>query len=203
MSVMLRTLARGSFGSDSSNLFSMWWAPGTLGGSTADATDILARFRAMWNTLGAKIGTGYSILFDPICIAVESTNEQLMGAFAGTQPAAVLGAGGSSPLPLQTQGLIRWGTAGVAGGRRVRGRTFVPCPDEGDNTVGGVPGTSYTSQLAAAVTSLLTAGTTGSVPVVWHKATPATPTRPATTGAAYEIISGSPSFAWSVLRTRR
>jgi hypothetical protein len=203
MSVMLRTLARGQFGSDTSHIFQMWWAPGTLGGSTADATDILARYRAMWAALGAKICTGYSITFDPICIAVESTNEQLVGAFAGTQPANVSGAGGSSPLPLQTQGLIRWGTAGVAGGRRVRGRTFVPCPDEGDNDSAAAPSTSYKSQLAAGVTALLTAGTTGSAPGVWHKATEATEDRPATVGAIYAITSGAASSSWSVMRTRR
>lgn len=180
-------------------LFTMNWQPGTGGGSVADATDCLARFRAMWAVLGAKIATGGTILFDPFCEVFDSATGDLTGAFSGTMPANVVCAGGSSPLPAQTQGLIAWHTGIIRNGRFLSGRTFVPLPDEGDNDASGSPSSSYTSQLNAAVTALLTAGTTASVPVVWGR-----PTTPGgSNGASGQITSGAARNYWASQRKRR
>lgn len=180
-------------------LLTMHWQPGTGGGSTADATDCLARFRAMWASLGAKIATGGSITFNPFCEVFDSATGDLTGAFTGTTPAAVSPSGGSSPLPAQTQGLISWHTGVIRNGRFLSGRTFVPLPDEGDNTAGAVPSGSYTSQLAAAVTALLTAGSTASEPVVWGR--PSTPG--GSNGVSGVITSGVGSTEWASQRKRR
>jgi hypothetical protein len=196
MASILRTTGRVSGFGDPS-LISFWWRPGTAGGSTADATDCLARFRSLWNGLGPKLANGALVTFDGLCVVLDDTTGTLTGAFAGTIPASVSGAGGSSPLPLQTQGLIRWTGTGVVAGRRVQGRTFVPYPDEADNVAPGVPGSSYVSQLATGITNLLTVGTTASAPVTWHRP------GPAGAGASFVVTGGTGVGTWAVLRSRR
>lgn len=53
----------------------------------------------------------------------------------------------SELLPRQAQGMIRWETGVVVGGRRLRGRTFVPGPTEPLNEVGGNPVSGYVDGL--------------------------------------------------------
>jgi hypothetical protein len=53
----------------------------------------------------------------------------------------------SEILPRQAQGMIRWETTTVVGGRRLRGRTFVPGPTEPLNEQGGTPVTGYVDGL--------------------------------------------------------
>jgi len=198
MAVMIRTIGVGTgTGVGDAYLFSSWWLPGTAGGSTADATDVLARFRSCWNTLAAKIATGLTITYDPVCIAVEATTGVLTGAFTGTQPANSTSSGGSSPLPRQTQGLLRINTNSVVGGRRVQGRLFVPVPDEGDNDTDATPTSSYTSQLNTGGAALLAAGATASTLVVWH--------RPQGGGGGQAVIATGVSAQdkWAIQRRRR
>ena len=174
-----------------------WWAPGTVGGSTADATDILARYRASWDAVKAALDDAVSIDFDPICIAVEATTGALTGAFAGTDPTTVVGTNATDALPRQTQGLVQFSTASVIGGRRVRGRLFIPGPCTGSNTTSGSPTTTYSSLLVTAFGSLLTAGATASQLVVWHRPQGGS-------GGASPVVTGVGSATrWSVLRSRR
>lgn len=186
-----------SFGDDC--LFTFHWVPATVGGSVADASDALARFAAGWATLGAKIASGCVITFDPFVETFESTTGALLGGFAGTQPSNITTSGGSSPLPGQTQGLIRWNTGVVRGKRFLKGRTFVPVPDEGDNTGTATPSSSYTSQLAAAVADFLDTGPTATAPVVWGR-----PNNPAANNGVVSLIaSGTASTTWASQRGRR
>ncbi|HZX42118.1 MAG TPA: hypothetical protein VFE93_09790, partial [Myxococcaceae bacterium] len=151
MAVILRTMALVTGSAyPVPGLTQLWWTPGTVGGSTADATDCLARFRASWNTFAPHLSNSVSIDFDPICIAVEATTGVLTGAFAGTDPTTVTGAAAGDVAPRQTQGLLRLGTSTVISGRRVRGRLFLPGVLESDNNVNGVPFSTYTSDATAA-----------------------------------------------------
>lgn len=198
MAVILRTAALLSGTSaPSSGFTSLWWRPGTAGGSTADATDCLARFRTFWDTVKSAIHSGLTVDFDPICIAVEATTGVLTGAFAGTDPLSVTGTAVGTALPLQTQGLLRLQTSTVVGGRRLRGRLFIPAPEEGDNDTAGVPDSGYVTALNTAGATLLAAGATASDPVIWHR-----PTGGAG-GTDAPITAVSASSAWSVLRSRR
>lgn len=176
---------------------SLWWVPGTVGGSTADASDCLDRFRDIWGAFSAHISNQLTFIYDPICVAVEATTGVLTGAFAGTLPGPTAGGGAGDALPRQTQGLGRLSTSSVIGGRRVRGRLFLPGPLEADNTSAGVPSSTYVSDAVAAVASILPAGATASAPCIWHR-----PTGGA--GGASPLITGvSASPSWSVLRSRR
>lgn len=198
MAVILRAAATITGATIPSTGFtSTWWSPATAGGSTADATDILARFRLFWVALAGVMDDALTIDFDPICIAVEATTGVLTGAFAGTDPTSVVGTAAGDPLPMQTQGLVRLQTSTVIAGRRVRGRLFVPGPPEAENTSAGVPSGSYTTALANAGAALLAAGSTASAAVIWHRPT-------AGAGGASPVITGvSGSPTWSVLKSRR
>jgi len=198
MAVIIRSAATISgVGLPDGGLTQLWWSPGTVGGSNADATDVLARFRTLWSTLAPRVTSGLTITFDPVCIALEATTGVLTGSFTGTTPAAVTGSASGDPLPRQTQGLIKFGTATVIGGRRVRGRLFVPGPVEADNTASGLPLAAYSSDLTSAGGSLFTPGATASDAVIWHR-----PTGGAG-GASPDITSSAAALVWSVLRSRR
>lgn len=198
MAVILNTRATiGGFGFSTEGITQLWWAPQTAGGSTADATDCLARFRAFWQALVAQIYAGTTLTFDPTCIAVEATTGALTGAFAGTTPGVVTGTAAGDCLPRQTQGLLRIGTSTVVNGRRVRGRLFIPNPAEGANVLGTGPEAAYQTAVTTAGGGLFTPGTTTSMPVIWH--------RPSGAGAGASPLATSMSCAptWAVLRSRR
>jgi hypothetical protein len=199
MAVILRTSALLTGIGTAPCFLSSWYLPGTVGGSNADATNCLAHFRSVWNVLAAKISTPGVITYDPTTIAMEATTGKLTGAFVGTSPANSTCAAGTSPLPAQTQGLIAWGTNGVVENRRVRGRWFIPSPDEGDNTgTPGGPSSSYTSQLSAAVTAMMVAPAGGNLPVIWHRPDPG-----GSNGSHHVITGGAPRFYWTSQRGRR
>lgn len=176
---------------------SVWWLPGTAGGSVADATDCLARFKTFWDTIKASLQTSVTVDFDPVCIAVEATTGVLTGAFTGTDPASVTGTGAVDSLPRQTQGLIRLQTSTIVNGRRLRGRIFVPCPIETDNGTNGGPSTTYQNLLVTGAASMLLAGATASTLQIWHR-----PTNGAG-GASASVTGVSSSPSWAVLRSRR
>jgi hypothetical protein len=198
MAVILRSAATlTGTGIPSTGFTSLWWAPGTVGGSTADATDALARFRTAWDAVAPYMSSSITVDFDPICIAVEATTGVLTGAFAGTDPTSVPGEAAGQPLPYQTQGLVRLATSSVIGGRRLRGRLFIPGPVEADNEATGLPSTTYTGALTTGFATLFDAGATGSEPVIWHRPT-------AGAGGNSALVTGiSAAPTWSVLRSRR
>jgi len=175
----------------------LWWSPGTAGGSTADATDILARFRAAWDTVKVNMDPGLTLTFDPVCIAIESTTGVLTGSYVGTTPGAVTGTATGDMLPHQTQGLVRFGTASIFNGRRLRGRLYLPGPNETVNSAAGAPVAGYLTTATTAFGGLLSGGGTSSAPVIWHR-----PVGGAGGGNAL-ITSVTTAPSWSVLRSRR
>lgn len=198
MAVILRTAGTMTgTGISSPHFTQLWWTPQTAGGSTADATDCLARFRAFWQAMIAEITAGTVITLDRTCIAIEATTGVLTGSFTGTDPGAVTGTGAGDPMPRQTQGLLRLQTSTIISGRRLQGRLFIPAPVEsgGDNGTG--PDSGYTTALAAAGGGMLSGGATTSAPVVWHR-----PQGGA--GGSHGVITGvTASSFWAVLRSRR
>jgi hypothetical protein len=198
MAVILRTAAQlTGAASPDPGFTSLWWLPGTTGGSTADATDCLDRFSDFWISAASAVDDAYTVDFDPICIAVEATTGVLVGAFAGTDPASVVGTATGDPLPRQTQGMIRLGTSTVVSGRRLQGRLYVPGPVEGSNSINGVPEAAYVTDITTAAGTLLNPGATASDPVIWHR-----PTGGA--GGSHGIITSvAGSTTWAVLRSRR
>lgn len=198
MTVLLRCMARGTGLSTAPYFFQMHFLPATVGGATVDATNALAQFRTLWDGCKTKIATGMTITYDPTVLAIEDTTGVLAGVFAATPVANTTTSGGTAPLPYQTQGLIQFATATIIDGRRLRGRAYVPAPDEGDNGTGGLPTSSYTSSIDAAIAAfILSWGATK--PAVWHR--PSSPG--ASDGSSGAMVSGDTASTWAVQRRRR
>ena len=176
-----------------------WYLPSTVGGSNTDATNCLAHFKTIWVALAPKIVSVGVISYDTSVIAMEATTGVLTGSWSASPVTGTTCTGGSAMLPAQTQGLISWNTAQVFNGRRLRGRTYVPAPDEADNSgTIGAPGASYIVQLNAAIAAMNTAVTGGSLPVVWHRPTPG-----GSNGGHGAITGGTARPYWSVQVKRR
>lgn len=196
MAVIIRTNAQITSGS-AVYLSSYFWLPGTAGGSNADATDALGRFRSFWEAVKAFITSGTVVNYLPEVLAYDAPTGDLVNAFTGIPGTISGGSATGDPLPRQTQGYVTWGTAGIVNNRRVRGRTFVPDPAEPSNDVNGRPSSAYTTALAAGISALLSAGSTATVPVIWH--------RPVNRlgGSNHTVLNGTAHNSWSVLRSRR
>lgn len=198
MATFLRTTARlTAIGGTSLDLLGFNWIPGTVGGSNADATDCLARFRSMWQAMVSGLVFGALITFDGTVLAYDDSTGTITDVYTGTVPSNVVGSQTGDALPLQTQGLIRWNTAGITNGRRVRGRTFVPNVPEFYNGSQGAPSAPYVTILNLGVAALLTAGSTASLPCIWHRPGPHGP------GSLFQVQGGVGSSTWSVQRKRR
>lgn len=198
MAVILRTsaLVTGS-GLAGGGLTQLYWVPGSVGGSTADATDCLARFRGLWVSIGTRLSSTISFVFDTTVLAIEATTGVLVTSYTAAPALTVTGGSGSEPLPRQTQGLIKWGTASVINGRRVRGRLFVPGVQEGDNDGAGQPVAALSSALTAAGATIFVPGATSSEACIWHR-----PVGGAG-GASPDITSSTGGTTWAVLKSRR
>lgn len=159
-------LANGQFG-----LYQTFWRPGTGGGSTADATDILARVRASLDAIKATLSAGTSYVGQTAVDVLEDSTGVLTGSFTGTGPAAVVGTGSGDSLPANICYLVRNRTALVVNGRRLNGRSYISTPSEGNNDSAGKPLSATVAIVNAGLVTALTGGSTLSFPVVWHRPT--------------------------------
>lgn len=197
MATILRTIASLDFGGAQAGLSAQYWLPGTPGGSVADATDVLGRVRGAWLSFASRISTGLTVRYLPEVLAINDATGALVGQFAAVPGAATVGTDAGELLPAQTQGLIQWNTAGVVGGRRVRGHTYLPFPCEGSNDSLGRPVSAYTTSISGFGTNMLGSGATASTNVIWHR-----PVGGAG-GSSYPTTSSIARSTWSVLRSRR
>lgn len=151
-------------------LLQMYWRPGTSGGSTADATDILARVRAALS--------GSVLYFSGNCVwtatpevdALEDSTGALTGAFIGTAPATVTGTATGDNLSAALSTLMKSSTALVVRGRFLKGRSYLAGPTEGTTDSAGRPGNAP-GTIQTAWNGMLTGGSTASFPVVWSRPT--------------------------------
>lgn len=100
-----------------------------------------------------------------------------------------VGSAGAGPLPFANQGLIRWRTGVFAGGREIRGRTFIPAPIE--TMSDEVPTSAYGTVVNPAITALI--GDANSTLVIWSRVN----------GVEEDVTSGDLWNSWAVLRSRR
>lgn len=149
-------------------VYTSYWRPGTSGGSAADATDILARVRAVLDAAKSATVTAVTYVPQVAVDALEDSTGALTGSFSGTAPASVSGTGGSEGLPPGTSLLVTAHTGQVVNGRQLRGRHFLPGFNEAA-IAAGLPNQPTFPGLAAAYTASLTGGSTASFPVVWHR----------------------------------
>lgn len=206
MASILRVRAPISLSNGTPGLMTIYWRPGTGGGSTADATDCLARVRAFVAASSGAIHAGTTYTFNPACDIFEDSTGTLTGSFTGTTPAGVAGGGTGDPLPAMTAWLVKWSTGSVVNGRRLQGRTYLSVPNENNNDTSGRPNAATIITIANAGIAMLTGGATASFPVVWNRPRAADPdhgiTARAGTSAAVTNCSVD-GLKWGVQRNRR
>lgn len=150
--------------------------------STAWATFCHSLVGTMVNELTVTINTDVP--------QIESTTGELVGAvsvdfatFTGTQE--------TDALPPSTQGLLRWGTGAVIGGRRLRGRMFIPGAEEANNLPVGRPTGTYVAAINTFANTFRT--TVGSEFVIYSR----------THRQVAVVTSHNCWNQWAVLRSRR
>jgi len=119
------------------------WLPSAVSGPTVTEADFLAAvepiYAPLWkgliNNNATYEGMTMQIITPPISLA--SRNNLSTG----------FGTGGATSAATQTAGLIRWGTG--LGGRKYRGRLFMPFPSTSEDGSAGFPNAGYMIGLAA------------------------------------------------------
>jgi len=172
-------------GSGSAQVSTMFFS--SAGGETAQ--DAATAVSKLWLDLSNEIYIGYTMAPETDVFTIDPVTGEPTGIVSVTATART-GGDSTDPLPWMTQGLIRWTTGTFIAGRQVRGRTFIPGATEAWNT-GGVPNTTYKTQLTTALTTFLT--TVGVTPVIYSRHN----------HSAWPVINGSVWTKWAELRTRR
>jgi len=102
--------------------------------TTLAGTGLHAAYRALINDQAEYVGTDAQIIFPTLGVPTQSTTGAGSGDTSG------------DALPTQTSGLLTIRTS--LGGRKNRGRLYVPFPTETDNTSAGAPTSTYQLALA-------------------------------------------------------
>lgn len=159
-----------------------------------DASVNLTAFQTAWGIFVNSLKTNFSSAVvasnDPEVRVIESTTNETVavktvsvGTWAGT--------GGGDALPPATQLLIQLQTNNFVGGRRIKGRIFVPCQLETNSTVTGQPSAGYRGAVDALLATMLTS--MGDSFVIYSP-----------THKVYATVQGAHCWdQWAVLRSRR
>jgi hypothetical protein len=174
------------------------WKPSAVSGPTITEADFLAVIEPIYAPLWKGIinnnatyeGMTMQIITAPISLA--SKNNLSTG----------FGTGGATSAATQTAGLIQWGTG--LGGRKYRGRLFLPFPSTAEDGTTGFPNTGYMVGLAAIKDEYVghTAWTIGGgaqtiLPVLRHRKD-----KTGVTSDPTVIFSGTPVQAWATQKKR-
>lgn len=125
---------------------------------------------------------------------VDESTGLITGAWTAGTAASITATGGAVSYPAGTGTYVRWQTAGIVAGRRVRGRTFLcPLVIGGFDTTGTIAVVTQ-SAFQTAVNTLVGSGKL----LIWHRPHPG-----AADGSSHAVIAGVVPDKVSSLRTRR
>jgi len=142
-----------------------------------------------WIYMSPIISTAVSFVIEGDVAVIDEED----GTLLDSHPVSVDGGSGSASgdmLPFTTQGLQRWATGQVRGGRVVRGRTFVPGAVVGNND-SGVPDAAYVAKVIDAGNTLI--ADADSTLLVWTRKNQ----------SALEVTAAGCWSSWAELRSRR
>lgn len=155
----------------------------------ADADAAVAAVGAFWGAVDSRIVNTIDWTTESE-VAVLTPSGARTGSFAVT-PATGTGGASGNPVARATQAVIQWRTGFFAGGREIRGRTFVPGLQDSDITNEGQVASGARTALAAAATTMATDASNDLV--VWSR-----------TNAAVATVSSATCWQeFGVLRSRR
>lgn len=197
MAQIMRVRTTLNYGSGGPGLHTVYWAGATSTASAPDASDAVARVRAMFLAMAALFPTTWSVQVQGDVEVLEETTGALQGGFSVTNPLPVVGTGGATQSATAAMALIRLRTAQVVGRRLLRGRWYLGPVASGIVASNGQIASGNRTIGDNAANGLLTGGATASTPQVWHR-----PVGGAN-GAAYDIVSCSTWNELAVLRSRR
>lgn len=166
-------------------LSTLWFGSGLY--VEQDAVDST---RAFLDSAKGLWSTALTATVEPEVALIDEATGALTGVTSVTPPGAVTGENSNEPLPVSSQGLARFSTSTVAGGRILKGHMFIPAPtaDLNDN---GAPTSSYVSVLAGKVADFI--ADVSSELRVYSR----------THHTSGLVTSGSAAPYWAVLRSRR
>lgn len=154
------------------------------------AQDAVTAVDTFWTAISGNIEQNCDYVIEPFVAVIGSTEGALVDGHTTTGETG----GGTyvgEMLPRQVQGLVRWDTGVIVGGRYLRGRTFIPCIGEPINTTGGVPTTAFATLVNTAAAALI--ADTGNELVIWSR----------THGVAHPATLGTFQPQWATLNSRR
>lgn len=165
----------------------------------AERQACIDRVRDFWVAMQTHMAIGTTFVVDGNMDFISEADGSLIGSAAATSRTAQ-GTLAGDPLPTQTQGLVRWNTATIADGHRLRGHTYVPVPMESENTL-GAPIAAYVTALNTAAAALLVNGTFNLM--VWHRPIELGKPHGPRVGSSGLVTGGVGQGSWAVLRSRR
>lgn len=142
-----------------------------------------------WANLSGVISSEVSWTVEGEVAAISPGTGEIENVF-NVAPASRSGSATGQPLPWMSQGLVRWETGAYMGGRRLRGRTFIPGATE-DDSVNGLPTNDYVTDLLTAANYLL--NTSPATPVVYSRKNL----------IQSPVVSAGAASYWALLRSRR
>lgn len=199
MATILRVRTDWSGGAVAGSLSTHYFGPNASAATAADAQAVVDLVRNFWTALNPGIQAGIVWTTESVVDQLDDVGGLLLGSFA-TVARTGTGSTAGDPLPYQTQGLVRWNTATVADGHRLRGHTFIPAPLESENGA-GAPAVAYVTRLGTAAAAMLAAAPYQLV--VWHRPihdAAGALVRPGSNGI---VTGGAGQGSWAVLRSRR
>ena len=151
--------------------------------------DMVEHTAELWEILDNRIVNEVAWEVSGVVEFIDDTNGQVLAAGVVD---AIVGAGEASGemLPASTQVLIKWRTGFYAGGREVRGRTFVPALDAFMNDEGSVEAVAR-GDLSDELSTWL--GGLTATPLIWSRAN----------GTSASVVAAEVWEQFAVLRSRR
>jgi len=156
-------------------------------GTAQDAIDAVDQ---MWTSIAGSLSNSLTWTVEGTVARINDVDGALVGQWAAVQN---LGSGTTAGdlIPRQAQGLIRWLTPNVVGGRVLKGRTFVPGFLEAGNDAAGNPTAAIVSGLTTVPQALI--ADAGNELRVWSR----------THGVSHVVTGASGATFWATLRSRR
>jgi hypothetical protein len=156
--------------------------------SQAEADAAVAAVGAFWGAVDNVMDSQITWATEPE-VAILGVDGVVTGSLT-TTPQTGSGAIASDSMPLASQALVRWFTPNFIGGRRLRGRTFIPGITTAGNTNGRLASATSTT-IGTAATTLANVATP--LLVVWSRIH----------GVAHPVSSASVWAEFASLRSRR
>lgn len=194
MANLWRVVATWSGGKVGTGYTNMFFTAGV--GTAVQASDAARAFmNSAYSSSGSTLPVGITISYPAAVDEIDATNGHLVSTTPVTQPAIITGSD-AGVYAAVAGACVTWLTAGVVGGRRVRGRTFlVPMGAAGLQNDGTLSALATSSIPSAAATLISSAPEFA----VWRR-----PSAPgATDGDSFPVVAGRLQDKTAFLSSRR